>query len=30
MIKDLRIYYGERIVFSINGDGKTGQPHVKG
>ena len=29
MTKDPRIYSGERTVFSINGVGKTGQPHAK-
>ena len=27
--KETRIYNGERIVSSINGVGKTGQPHGK-
>ena len=29
MTKELRIYTGERTVSSINGVGKTGQPHAK-
>jgi len=29
MTKELRIYTGERTVSSINGVGKTSQPHAK-
>ena len=29
MIKEARIYNGEKVVSSISGSGKTGQPHVK-
>ena len=29
MTKEARIYNGEKPASSINGDGKTGQPHVK-
>jgi len=29
MTKEARIYNGEKIVPSISGAGKTGQPHVK-
>ena len=29
MTKEARIYNGEKTVPSINGAGKTGQPHVK-
>ena len=29
MTKELRIYNGERIISSINGVGKIGQPNAK-
>ena len=29
MIKEPRIYHGERTVSSIDGAGETGQPHAK-
>ena len=29
MTKEAKIYNRERIVTSINGTGKTGQPHAK-
>ena len=29
MTKEARIYNGEKTVSSINGAGKSGQPHVK-
>ena len=29
MTKEARIYNGEKRAYSINGAGKTGQPHVK-
>ena len=29
MTKAVRIYNGKKIAFSISGDGKTGQLHVK-
>ena len=29
MTEEARVYNGERIVSSINGVGKTGQPHIK-
>jgi len=29
LTKEARIYNGEKTASSINGDGKTGQPHVK-